>query len=92
MPINMTEFHPVSADTSVKAERITLGIYRDMPAWRKMQLVEDASRTARQLGFMGIRARYGDESLPELRRRLLGLVLGEETADAVYGHIDSKNG
>lgn len=88
----MTEFHPVSADTSVEAERVNLGIYRDMPAWRKVQLVEDANRTARQLSFMGIRARYGDEALPELRRRLLGLVLGEETANAVYGHIDNESG
>jgi hypothetical protein len=68
-----------------------LEIYRRMPSWRKMDLVDDANRTARQLAMVGLRSRHPEESLPKLRRRLLGLVLEEPTAIQVYGPLeDSK--
>jgi hypothetical protein len=73
------------SDTSPEAERVLVDIYRRMPAWRKVALVEDANRTARQLAMIGLRARHPGESLTMLRRRLLGLVLGEETARKLYG-------
>lgn len=63
-------------------------IYRRMPAWRKVELVEDANRTARQLAMIGLRARHPGESVARLRRRLLGLVLGEETAKKIYGPLN----
>jgi hypothetical protein len=37
------------ADTSAEAERVLFGIYRRMPIWRKIELIEDANRTARHL-------------------------------------------
>ena len=51
-----------------------------MPVWRKVELIEDANRTARHLAMVGLQARHRGESVAKLRRRLLGLVLGEETA------------
>jgi hypothetical protein len=82
--------HPnrIFPDTPPEVEEIVVGIYRRMPAWRKVQLVDDANRTARHLAMVGLRSRYPGDSLPKLRRRLLGLVLGEETAAAVYGPIE----
>ncbi len=67
-----------------------LDIYRQMPAWRKVELVDDAIRTARHLAMIGLRTRHPDDSPARLRRRLLELVLGEETARRVYGPIDSR--
>jgi hypothetical protein len=78
------------ADTSADAERVLLAIYRRMPAWRKVELIEDANRTARQLSMVGLRSRHQGESLTRLRRRLLGLVLGEETARKLYGPLDDR--
>jgi hypothetical protein len=75
------------ADTSADAERVLLEIYRRMPAWRKVELVEDANRTARHLALVGLRSRHRGESTARLRRRLLGLVLGEETARRLYGPL-----
>jgi hypothetical protein len=75
------------ADTPADAERVLLAIYRRMPAWRKVELVEDANRTARQLALVGLRSRHRGESPARLRRRLLGLVLGEETARKLYGPL-----
>lgn len=77
------------SDTSAAAEDIVLAIYRRMPVWRKLQLVDDAIRTSRQLALIGLRSRHPEDSAARLRRRLLGLVLGEETAQEVYGSLDA---
>lgn len=79
---------PIHTDTSADAERISIEIYRNMPAWRKIQLVEDANRTARQLALAGLRSRHSTESPTRLRRRLFGLTLGEYLASRVYGPLD----
>ena len=84
----MGKLVPIARDTSPEAEELMLAIYRQMPAWRKVELVEDANRTARLLAMTGLRSRHPDEPLPRLRRRLLGLVLGEEMAVEVYGLLD----
>jgi len=68
-----------------------IDIYRRMPAWRKVELVDDANRTARLLAFSGIRSRYPDEPLGRSRRRLLGLVLGEELASRIYGPLTNDD-
>lgn len=75
----------LSADTPLEIEAVQIEIYRQMPTWRKIELVEDANRTARQLALAGLRSRHPGESLSRLRRRLLDLVLGEEIALQVYG-------
>ena len=79
--------HPerIFSDTPKEVEDLLIDIYRRMPAWRKIELVEDANRTARQLAWAGLRSRHPDESDARLRRRLLDLVLGEEVALAAYG-------
>lgn len=80
--------HPtLSPDTDPDAERVQIEIFRRMPAWRKVQLVEDANRTARQLALAGLRHRHPEAGPDELRRRLFGLFLGEELATRVYGPL-----
>jgi hypothetical protein len=82
--------HPtrIWLDTTPEAEAVLIDLYRRMPPWRKLELVDDAIRTSRQLAMMGLRSRHPDEPIEKLRRRLLGLVLGEETADRVYGPME----
>lgn len=79
---------PIHTDTSAEAERISVEIYRNMPSWKKVQLVEDANRTARQLALAGLRSRHPAESPSRLIRRLYGLTLGEELASRIYGPLD----
>jgi hypothetical protein len=78
----------LSADTSLAAEAVMLDIYRRMPPRRKVAVVCDAITTGRVLAMAGLRARFPQESKARLRRRLLGLVLGEAVADEVYGPLD----
>jgi hypothetical protein len=75
-------------DTSPEAEARLLEICRKMPVWRKVQLVDDANRTACALAMAGLRQRHPGESLQTLRRRLLGLLLGEDLASRVYGPLE----
>ena len=72
-------------DTSPEATEVQFRILRGMPAWRKVQLVEDANRTARQLALAGISLRHPEASETERVRLLLELVLGESLAAEVYG-------
>ena len=72
-------------DTSRDALEVQFRILREMPAWRKVQLVEDANRTARRLALAGISLRHPDASETERVRLLLDLVLGESLAADVYG-------
>jgi hypothetical protein len=77
----------LSPDTDPDAERVQIEIFRRMPAWRKVQLVEDANELSRQLALAGLRQRHPDAAPEELRRRLFGLFLGEELATRVYGPL-----
>jgi len=79
---------PLSADTSLAAEAVMLDIYRRMLPRRKAALVCDAITTGRQLALVGLRGRHPQESEARLRRRLLGLVLGEAVATEVYGSLE----
>ena len=76
-----------TSHTSPDARAAMIAVYCRMPAWRKVELVEDANRTARQLALIGLRSRHPGESTERLRRRLLGLVLGEDQATEIYGEL-----
>ncbi len=63
-----------------------------MPAGRKIQLVFEAIAMSRELALAGIRHRHPQAGPEEIRRRLMGLVLGEELAFQVYGPLEiSRN-
>ena len=75
------------SDTSPEAAEIQREIYRNMSAERKLELVEDANHTARELALAGLAQRYPDDPPELLHRRLFDLVLGSELAERVYGPL-----
>lgn len=77
----------LSPDTSPDAEAVQIEIYRRMPARRKLELVAEANRTARELALAGLRSRHPEAGPEELFRRLMDLALGEELAAQVYGPL-----
>ena len=81
----------LSRDTSAEAEKAQIRALRELPPWRKVELVEDANRTARMLALTGLRARFPEASREELARGLMDLVLGEELAARVYGPAEGRN-
>jgi hypothetical protein len=77
----------LSRDTSPDAEEVQIEIYRRMPARRKLELVAEENRKARELALAGLRQRHPDAGPEELFRRLMDLTLGEELAAEVYGPL-----
>lgn len=78
----------LSPDTDPAAEAVQLEIYRRMPAGRKIQLVFEAIDMSRALALAGLRSRHPEASPEEIRRRLMGLWLGEELATRAYGSLE----
>lgn len=75
-------------DTAPESWEILIEVYRSMSPQRKLELVQDADRSARQLAWAGIQQRYPEDPLERRRRRLLGLVLGDDLATEVYGPLE----
>lgn len=60
---------------------------RETPPWRKMEMLDGLNRAARDLALTGLRRRHPETGEGELRRRLAGLLLGEDLACKVYGEL-----
>jgi hypothetical protein len=75
----------LSSDTPPDAEEIQLELLRDMPAWRKLELMEEMTRTVFCLVLAGLRERHPQATKEELRLRVATLVLGPDLAARAYG-------
>ncbi|MCE9645264.1 MAG: hypothetical protein K8S20_04630 [Chloroflexi bacterium] len=77
----------LSPDTHPKMEALQIKLWRQASPTRKMHMLAQLNRSAHILALAGLRSRYSNASEAELRRRLAGLLLGEELARKVYGEI-----
>jgi hypothetical protein len=75
----------VFADTPPEIERMLFALLREMPPWRKLEMVAQLNQTVRELVLSGLRASYPSASPEELRRRLADIALGPELAEKAYG-------
>jgi hypothetical protein len=78
---------PYYSDTHPKMEALQIQLLREAPPWRKMEMLVGINQAARDLALAGLRRRYPDAGESELRRRLAGLLLGEDLARKVYGDL-----
>jgi len=76
------------SDTHPKMEALQIQLLRQATPARKMEMLAQLNASARTLALMGLRSRYPQAGEAELRRRLAGLLLGEELARKVYGDIN----
>lgn len=74
-------------DTDPHVEEILVQMLRQAPPWRKMQMLAELNATVKVMLLSGLRQRYPNAGEAELRRRLAGLLLGEELASKVYGEL-----
>ena len=82
----------LAVDTSPDVEQIEIELLRQMPAWRKIQLMAAMNQMVRTLALRGLRRRYPLASEAELRRHLADQQLGPELAQRVYGPLTSDLG
>ncbi len=76
------------SDTDPKMEALQIQLLRQASPTRKMNMLAQLNASARRLALTGLRTRYPQAGEAELRRRLAGLLLGEELACKVYGEIE----
>lgn len=78
-----------SPDTSPGTEQVLIALLRETPAWRRLQLTDQMSATARNLCLGGLRSRHPQAGEAELRRRFAEIHLGPELAEKVLGRPPS---
>jgi hypothetical protein len=83
----MTQVFP---DTPPETERVLFALLREMPPWRKVELIMQLNQTVRELALTGLRERYPTASPAELHRRLADIVLGTELAERAYGPLNDQ--
>jgi hypothetical protein len=74
-------------DTHPKMEALHIQLWRQASPIRKMNMLAQLNKSAEMLALAGLRTKYPEASESEIRRRLAGLLLGEEIASKVYGKI-----
>ena len=79
-------------DTSARSQGVQWECYRRMSAVRKLELVEEANRTARLLALTGLAARFPGASEAELRLRYFHLLWGADLASKVWGPLPGRDG
>ncbi len=79
-------------DTSAESQGAQWACYRRMSAVRKVELVEDANRTARLLALTGLAARFPDANEAELQLRYFHLLWGRHLATKVWGPLPLGDG
>jgi len=77
----------LSPDTSPQIERLQIERLRQMPPWRKMELMAEMCQAVQTLALAGLRRRYPADTFAQQRRRLADLQLGPELARRVYGPL-----
>lgn len=83
----LPNWRAMHADTQQWAEDAQLQLFRQTPAWRKLEILADLNRGMLLLAESGLRARHPEATSAEIRRRLADMVLGPELAARVYGPL-----
>ena len=81
----------LARDTDTSAEMELIAVMRTLPAWRKLELLDEACETTRALVLAGLRRRYPAISEKELHRILMDRLVGEEIAERVWGRRVQSN-
>jgi len=85
-------YRPQSPDTDEATERYLFDRLRQLPSWRKAEMLSAATKAAFGLAMSGLRQRYPHGSESELRKRYAALVLGRETSIALFGWDPEREG
>lgn len=75
------------SDTHPKMEALQIQLWRQASPTKKMNMLAHLNASAHILALAGLRSRFPKADEIELRRRLAGLLLGEELARKVYGDL-----
>lgn len=78
-------YRPQSLDTDEATERYLFDRIRELPPWRKAEMLSASTRAACELAMAGLRQRHPAASDVELRKRFAALTLGREVSIELFG-------
>jgi hypothetical protein len=82
----------LNADTSPDDEIVLIQQLREIPPWRKLEIVGHLNAAARAIALIGLISRHPEANDKELQRRLADLLLGPELAEKAYGPFPAEWG
>ena len=83
----MTSYY---SDTHPRMEALQVKLLRDTPPWRKMEMLAELNKAARELALAGLRQRYPDADETALLRHLANILLGPDIARKVYAEMEDR--
>ena len=75
----------LARDSDESAERAQIAILKALPTWKRLELLDDACTTTRTVVMAGLRSRFPELSDAARHRMLMDLLVGEETAERIWG-------
>ena len=88
--VSLTLKNVMLTDTSPETDKILNELLRQVPIWRKLEMMGQLNQTAQQLVMTGLREQYPNADKACLRRHLADRLLGSELAHKVYGPHSSE--
>ena len=78
------------SDTHPKMEALQIKLLRETPPWRKMEMLAELNKAARELALAGLRQRYPEADETTLLRYLGNILLGSDIAGRVYAKLEDR--
>ncbi len=76
----------LSSDTHPVMEALQIRLIRQMPAWKKIAIVDSLNEAVKTLAISGIKERHPGATPEQVHYHLAELSLGTELARKVYAH------
>ena len=96
MPLSESEqpqgYRPQSADTDEATERYLFDRIRELPPWRKAEMLSASTRAACELAMAGLRQRHPAASSAELQKRFAAITLGREVSIELFDWDPHREG
>ena len=78
------------SDTNPKMEALQIRLLRETPPWRKMEMLAELNKAARELALAGLRQRYPEANETTLLRYLGNILLGSDIAGRVCAELEDR--
>ena len=75
------------SDTTPEAQKLLIQLHRQMPPWRKLELMGQLNQMARMLALIDIRNKFPTAADTQLKRLLADRLLGPDLAAKAYGPL-----
>ena len=80
----------IFSDTRPETEAVLVRLLREVPTWRKLEIVDQLNQSVKILTLAGLQQRYPHARGAQLQRGLAEILLGEELADKAYGVLHKE--